>query len=75
MRTRSVARELGLCRSARTRRAAGFAVGRHPRDGSVKMAAAGGGKKTAPLRYQEPIGGDAERAGISKDRSFHGVAR
>ena len=30
------------------------------------MAAAGGGKKTAPLRYQEPIGGDAERAMMMK---------
>jgi len=30
------------------------------------MAGAGGGGKTAPLRYQEPIGGDAERAMMMK---------
>ena len=30
------------------------------------MAGAGGGGTTAPLRYQEPIGGDAERAMMMK---------
>jgi hypothetical protein len=56
---RSVAIEIGLCRSGRTRRAARAQVRRWPGGGESKMTGAGGGGKTVPLGHQEPIRCDA----------------
>ena len=62
----SVAIEFGLCLSGRMRRAARPEVRRWPERNESKMTGAGGGGKTVPLGYQEPISCDAKRGVMVK---------
>jgi hypothetical protein len=57
----SVAIECGLGRSGRIRRSARVEVQRWPGSNVSKMTGAGGGGKTIPLGYPEPISCDTSR--------------
>ena len=61
-----VAIEVGLCRSGRMRRPAWAEVRRWPGGGESEMVCAGGGGKTVPLSYQEPISCNAKSSVVMK---------